>query len=141
MTGSLIWRFETGGPIFSSPLVLNSVTRNETLMVIGSHDNHVYCLSIDGVLLWRFNAQSPVYSTPSFIELPLQCSSQHPHSFSSRFIVACSTKGKVFIIDIMNGSRMNFYDLPNEVFSSPVVCGGEIIVGCRDDFVYCLRIL
>lgn len=29
--------------------------------------------------------------------------------------------------------------LPGEVFSSPVVLGGLLVLGCRDDFLYCIK--
>jgi hypothetical protein len=29
--------------------------------------------------------------------------------------------------------------LPGEVFSSPVALGGLLVLGCRDDFLYCIK--
>jgi acyl-CoA synthetase len=31
-------------------------------------------------------------------------------------------------------------DLPGEIFSSPVMIGGRIFVGCRDDYLHCLEV-
>ena len=31
-------------------------------------------------------------------------------------------------------------DLPGDIFSSPLMIGGRIFVGCRDDYVYCLEV-
>lgn len=31
-------------------------------------------------------------------------------------------------------------DLEGDIFSSPVMIGGKIFVGCRDDYVYCIRV-
>lgn len=31
-------------------------------------------------------------------------------------------------------------ELPGELFSSPIMVGGRIFVGCRDDHVYCIDI-
>lgn len=32
-------------------------------------------------------------------------------------------------------------NLPGDVFSSPVMIGGRIFVGCRDDYVHCLNVV
>lgn len=31
-------------------------------------------------------------------------------------------------------------DLQGDIFSSPVMIGGRIFVGCRDDHVYCIEL-
>lgn len=31
-------------------------------------------------------------------------------------------------------------DLPGEIFSSPVMIGGRMFVGCRDDYLHCLEV-
>lgn len=31
-------------------------------------------------------------------------------------------------------------DLEGDIFSSPVMIGGTIFVGCRDDYVHCLKL-
>lgn len=31
-------------------------------------------------------------------------------------------------------------DLPGDIFSSPVMIGGRVYVGCRDDYVHCLKL-
>lgn len=40
-------------------------------------------------------------------------------------------------LDVEEFARL---DLQGEVFSSPVMIGGRIFVGCRDDFVYCIDV-
>ena len=57
------------------------------------------------------------------------------------FVVAACTSGTVAILNVSNGIVVASYELPGEVFSSPVIDSGQIIIGCRDDFVYCLDIL
>ena len=57
---------------------------------------------------------------------------------SRGFVVACSTKGELCVLDAVTGTLCSQYTFPYEVFSSPVVHDGRIVVGCRDDFVYCL---
>ena len=42
--------------------------------------------------------------------------------------------------DLDSGEVCASLEMPSEVFSSPVVHGNEIFIGCRDDNVYCLEL-
>ena len=67
-------------------------------------------------------------------------------------VCVCSSSGSVTAIlvnwDASKGaSAMHFeveelarLELAGDVFSSPVMIGGRIFVGCRDDFVHCIAL-
>ncbi len=56
--GELIWKYETGGPINSSPVFRD----NE--VIIGSDDGYLYGInSTTGILNWRFKTNGPIRST------------------------------------------------------------------------------
>ncbi|XP_078458863.1 beta-alanine-activating enzyme isoform X1 [Lampetra planeri] len=55
------------------------------------------------------------------------------------FVVAAGTDGLVCVLD-EQGNPVCSYRLPGEVFSSPVAWGDCLLVGCRDDYLYCLQI-
>ncbi|KAK7097520.1 hypothetical protein V1264_004483 [Littorina saxatilis] len=58
-----------------------------------------------------------------------------------RKLVACgSTKGMVAILCCETGEKLGSIELPGDVFSSPVVVGDRLVVGCRDDSVYCYKV-
>ena len=59
-------------------------------------------------------------------------SSQSP----SYYVAVSCTSGVLAILDLTTGSIVRSYMLAGEVFSSPVVDDGKIIVGCRDDYIY-----
>ena len=62
-TGSLLWRYRTGGLVRSSPAMADGV------VYIGSDDGHVYALSSStGELLWRFPTNGYVWSTPNVVD-------------------------------------------------------------------------
>ncbi|XP_067386761.1 beta-alanine-activating enzyme isoform X2 [Emydura macquarii macquarii] len=125
--GEKVWQFSTNGPVFSSPCI-SSLTRQE--IFFGSHDHFIYCCNMEGNLLWKFETTSSVYATPFvFHSLELE---------SEMLLAATSTDGKVWILNAKNGLVVGVDKLPGEVFSSPVVCGTRLIVGCRNDYVYCL---
>ncbi|XP_075544432.1 beta-alanine-activating enzyme-like isoform X1 [Dermacentor variabilis] len=125
LNGCKLWTAETGGPIFSTLSVSTGDTGPS--LIVGCHDNHVYKLSSkDGSLLWKTLLNAPVYST-------LFCFN------NEETYVGASTQGNLCIIDSHRGEVLSSYHFDNEVFSSPVVLEDDIIVGCRDNYVYCLH--
>lgn len=144
-----LWDFSAKGPIFSSPCI-SSLTflTNQTIsttpsrstspspshtVTCGSHDGHVYCLNgNDGSLLWQFQTTGKVFSTPFVFD---------GTSWGLRTLAAvCSTDGKVWVLDGETGTLKATLSLPGELFSSPVVWGHNLVVGCRNDYVYCLEL-
>ncbi|XP_046905585.1 beta-alanine-activating enzyme isoform X3 [Hypomesus transpacificus] len=130
LQGTELWRFTTSGPVFSSPCV----TRDEAWVVCGSHDDHVYCLSCaDGSLAWSFRASGRVYSSPCVFD-------GSPWGGASGALVAvASTDGTLWILDMEDGTLVASLSLPGELFSSPVAWERSLVVGCRNNFVYCVE--
>lgn len=126
LTGERVWQVATAGPIFSTPSI---ICAEMTRIVFGSHDHHVYCVDGCGVQLWKFDCQSPVYASP-FVS-----------SFASRpNVTCCSTNGLLFVHDLLSGNQLVRTQIDGQVFSSPLFNRGSIVVGCRDDYLYCFRL-
>ena len=68
-------------------------------------------------------------------------SSSTSYTQNKVLVIACSTNGKIVLLDLKEGALLASHQLPGEVFSSPIEEGNHIVVGCRDDFIYCLDIL
>ena len=109
------------------------------LILFGSHDCKLYCCSPTpqhsnhpkGLhTLWTFHTESPVYSTP-FVSLV---------GGTVCVCCVCST-GLLHLLELGSGAVLGSVRLPGEVFSSPVVREGRIVVGCRDDRVYAVDIV
>ncbi|NXH77784.1 ACSF4 enzyme, partial [Hydrobates tethys] len=126
-SGEKVWQFSTNGPVFSSPCISN-LTKQE--IFFGSHDCFIYCCNMEGNLLWKFEATSSVYGTPFVF--------QSDDLKNNILLAAVSTDGKVWILNAKSGTAEGVDKLPGEVFSSPVVWGTKLVVGCRNDYVYCL---
>ena len=60
-TGALLWSYETGAPLFSSPAVANGV------VYVGADDGNVYALNAStGAKLWSFDTGCDVrHSSPA----------------------------------------------------------------------------
>ncbi|XP_044054283.1 beta-alanine-activating enzyme [Siniperca chuatsi] len=129
-TGKLVWQFLTKGPVFSSPCV----TPDQQRVLCGSHDGCLYCLNCaDGSLVWTFQTTGKVYSSP--------CAFDGSVVGRRGILVAlASTDGAVWILDGQDGQMLASFTLPGELFSSPVVWEQSLVVGCRNDYVYCLKL-
>ncbi|XP_046692617.1 beta-alanine-activating enzyme isoform X1 [Silurus meridionalis] len=146
--GNVLWNFLTSGPVFSSPCLasLPPSTNQRTESVAsecctvacqavfcGSHDSTVYCInSANGALLWRFQTTGKVYSSPFVFD-------GAPWGIKTLVAIA-STDGTLWILDGERGTLETSFFLPGELFSSPVVWGRTVVVGCRNNYVYCMEL-
>lgn len=73
-------------------------------------------------------------------QLPLLCPADVvslPASAHAR-LALCSASGAVAVLRRPSASVVAGAQLPAESFSAPVVFDGRIVLGCRDDHLYCL---
>lgn len=125
-----MWEFLTNGPVFSSPCV----TPDHRQVLCGSHDGSLYCLNCtDGSLVWSFRTTGKVFSSPCVFDGTAV-------GRRGTLVGLASTDGTVWILDGRDGRTLASSTLTGELFSSPVVWGQFLVVGCRNDFVYCLKL-
>lgn len=125
-----MWEFLTNGPVFSSPCV----TADQGQVLCGSHDGCLYCLNgTDGSLLWSFQTTGKVFSSPCVFD-------GSAVGRRGTLVGLASTDGTVWILDGQDGRMLASFPLKGELFSSPVVWRRSLVVGCRNDFVYCLKL-
>ena len=99
-------------------------------------------------LSWRFTTDGPVYSSPfvAMIEGSMSCHTMcnaRPRDKHDTQVAAfaLSSVGNLYILDFYLGVLLAFFSLLGEVFSSPVVFNNQILIGCRDNYLYSLGIL
>ncbi|XP_068175474.1 beta-alanine-activating enzyme isoform X2 [Antennarius striatus] len=128
--GKLVWQFLTKGAVFSSPCI----TSDQQRVLCGSHDGCLYCVNCaDGSLVWTFRTTGKVYSSPCVFDGAAA-------GRSGMLVAVASTDGTLWILDGHDGKMLSSFTLPGELFSSPVVWGRSLVVGCRNDSVYCLKL-
>ena len=131
--GGVLWKFETGGPVRSSPAVAGE------LVFVGSTDGKLYALErATGLELWQADVESPVGSSPAV---------------SQGIVVFGSRDGVFHAVDSRSGrSRWEFRTgelLPWEwgfegwdvYTSSPVILDSMVVFGAGDGAVYALDLL
>ncbi|KAM9831351.1 beta-alanine-activating enzyme [Neosynchiropus ocellatus] len=129
-TGKQLWQHLTKAPVFSSP----SVTPDRSFVLCGSHDGLLHCLSpSDGSHVWSFQTSGTVYSSPFVFE-------GSTAGRSGTLVCVASTDGTLYVLDCEDGRMLTSHRLPGELFSSPVVYDGHVVIGCRNDYVYCLKL-
>lgn len=125
-----MWQFASEGPVFSSPCF----TPDQQRVLCGSHDGRLYCLNCaDGSLVWTFQTSGRVYASPFVFG---------DSALGNRGILVglASTDGTIWILNGQDGQMLASHTLPGELFSSPVVFKQSLVVGCRNDYVYCLNL-
>ncbi|KAJ8565722.1 hypothetical protein K7X08_008298 [Anisodus acutangulus] len=145
--GSVVWKVSTTGPIFAGPCISRALPSQ---VLVCSRDGSVYSFDLEkGDLFWKHDVGHPITSSAYVDEhLLLTCIDS---SQSQRLVCVCSSPGSVHVLQV----SLNFdgenqpcdmvrefarFELGGDIFSSPVMIGREIFVGCRDDYVHCIRL-
>ncbi|CAB1106926.1 unnamed protein product [Ectocarpus sp. CCAP 1310/34] len=145
--GEQVWVCRRGDkPVFSSPCILPPPCKkmggdvnnaSEIRVIWGCHDGAVRCRS--GVdLAWETDVGrgQPVFSSPCFAAVGCEgCALLCP------LVFACSVPGLISALRLADGEVLGEIQLPGEIFSSAVVAGPSVVVGCRDNRVYVIDIL
>ncbi|HYB92601.1 MAG TPA: PQQ-binding-like beta-propeller repeat protein, partial [archaeon] len=118
-TNNTLWKYATGGIVFSSPAVSGG------RIYIGSEDNNIYCFNAStGAKLWNFTTGSAMDSSPAV---------------SGGRVYTGSDRGNVYCLSASTGNLLWNYTTGGAVFSSPAVANGMVYVGSEDNYVYCLN--
>ncbi|XP_035909854.1 beta-alanine-activating enzyme-like [Anopheles stephensi] len=136
--GTEISNHKLPGNVFSSIETLKH-TNDRIHFIVGCYDRNLHCieyLPVGGETLlpkWRIEVQSQIYAAPRSVK-------DH--------LIVCTTSGWVNLIDpnkigdeaqternIIAAMKMK-----GELFATPVVHGDLVFVGCRDNFLYGIRV-
>lgn len=137
---SLVWTFETKGPVISSPVVADDV------VYVGSEDNNLYALDAQtGQLQWSFATSGAVNSTPLVTRGKVLFLSYDGYFYAlaqstGKLIWKFKTGGesKFKVKDYFNGSfQPDFWDF---YLSSAVADDKNVYFGSSDGNLYALDI-
>jgi outer membrane protein assembly factor BamB len=117
--GSKKWDYKTGNNIYSSPVLDKMGT-----VYCGSHDGYMYAIyTSNGTLKWR-------YSTGT------KCGGDGATIGDDGTIYFGDFNGYLHAVN-PNGTKRWRRDIGANIVSSPsITIGGNIIIGCYDDYVY-----
>lgn len=128
-----MWQYMIGGNVFSYPVIWNVESINNEYVILASYNKHVHCLEMpkkiternEPKLRYTLQLPSPIFAT-SWCE-------------NGRMFVVC-TNGILKVFDLLEGKLLAIKQLPGETFSSPVVHNDLIVLGCRDNNLYVLKL-
>jgi outer membrane protein assembly factor BamB/predicted phosphodiesterase len=115
-TGKLKWRFQTGGPIFSSP----AAAGNE--IVFGSADGWVYCLNDNGKLRWKYETNAAVLGSP-LIDGGVVYIGGSDHRFRA---ISMESGKEIWELEGLEGP----------VVSKPIIYNQVLLFGAWDKYLY-----
>lgn len=127
---ALSWKFTTGGPVFSSPVI------EQGKVYVGSNDGNVYCLDLaTGMVLWKYATSGEIRSTVCingdqliFISGDGNCYSLHRSSGQLAWKFATNGEKKYSLF-----SFADYYQ------STPVMEKGVVYFGSGDGNIYALN--
>lgn len=143
--GSIVWKIKTDGPLFAGACLSHLCLSQG---IICSRGGSVYCLQLaKGNIIWQYNVGSPITAS-AYIDEHSKLN-HDPSKPGDRLICVCSSSGKILVLrsNMLATERdegeselvekFAEFDLCGEIFSSPVMIGGRIFVGGRDDYLHC----
>ena len=160
--GTLKWRYQTGGAIYSSP-----AQAPDGSIYVGSDDNYLHAIERDdGSRLWRYNtgsydvASSPAIGTDGTIYIGSANSLLYALTAAGELIWSYDTGGAIYssptidsagniyfgsldhyLYSLSPQGNLNWrYATDGDIYSSPTIASnGSIYFGSGDDKFYALR--
>ena len=149
LCGEEVWELLVNDQVFSSPVGITSrMASIDGDIILASHSNIVYRVSSDGKCRWSTKVDGTVYATPCFFACTYsndsaewETSTERPSESGKVCVVIATTRGTIYLLGCSNGKIMKTFSLPGEVFSSPVVVFRDIVIGCRNNYLYCVTLI
>lgn len=96
-------------------------------MYFGCHDSYLYKITDEAHLEKLVQLSGEISSTPCIYQLE-----------GKVFVVGVCNSGSVHVVETASKEIVFSTQLPTQSFSSPCVVKGRLLVGCRDDRLYCI---
>ena len=110
--GDVIWMFETAGEISAGCNFAGDK------ILVGSHDETLYCLDQKGKKLWEFKTQGPVNGSPAVIG-------------DKTFVAGCDSN--LHVINVKDGTEIFSVDLGGQAGATGAVHGDGLYVGTMNN--------
>ena len=120
-TGQERWKFDTRGPVDSSPAIAEGV------VFFASMDGILYAVDLDtGIERWMF-------------DIGFEISANSPAIARGVLYFASRVPGVLFVVNLHTGEEGWRFHTANEVLSAPAVADGVVFLGAADGNLYALR--
>jgi outer membrane protein assembly factor BamB len=124
------WRFDTGGPVFSSPSVLSGT------VFVGSQSGAVFAVDREtGERQWRFETGGAVNSSP--LVAPVAEGSGVNTTATESVFAGCNDH-HLYAIDARSGDELWRFETEGQIQGSPVIDDGTVFVTSHHDGIYAI---
>ena len=114
--GTLKWTFTTGGPVRSSPAVVDGT------VYFGSVDGNIYALdAVTGEQRWAYKTGSWVVSSPIVVDGVVYCG---------------SNDGNLYALNATTGEKLWSFSMIYAIQSSPAIADGVVYIGSTNYYLY-----
>jgi outer membrane protein assembly factor BamB len=118
-TNDVLWTYQTGDGISSSPAIIHGK------VYVGSWDFSLYCFDMEtGSVIWEYQTGGRITSSPAVINNRVYFGSRDSY---------------IYCLDAVDGSLIWSYKTGYYIESSPVVVEGNVFIGSADGYLYCLN--
>ena len=118
--GELLWRYQTGNWVYSSPAVAEDGT-----IYVGSYDNHLHAVNPDGAMKWKFPVGAPIWSAPAIDE--------------DGTIYFGSEDTYIYAVDSSGALKWNYKTWAAILSSATIGMDGTVYIGSGDNYLYALN--
>jgi outer membrane protein assembly factor BamB len=123
LTNQVLWKYQVGSGIESSPSVVDGVVYFGSLW--NGHNGFVNALNATtGSKIWQFATDSGVESSPAVVD---------------GVVYIGSYGGHVYALDAASGAEIWSFNTGGSVFPSPAVVDGTVYVGSANGYMYALN--
>ena len=121
VTNHLLWSYEAGGSVLSSPAVSNG-----RVYCASYEDSTVFCLNeSSGAFVWKFSASDWIpYSSPAI---------------SGDKVYIGSRDKNVYCLNASTGEKLWSFTTGGMIYSSPTIVKNRLYIGSSDNKLYCLN--
>jgi len=139
-SGEMLWEMDLGGAIFATPCIAASLGADEgTHCFATCQTGRLHCIrAADGQPRWttapaKFEGHASPAVETAFAHVGPR--------LGSSMVCAAATDGSLHLFRSSDGLPVlaSPLKLPAPIFSSPVLCARRVVVGCRDDALYCIH--
>ena len=121
----LVWKFKTGGPVHSSPVISGGVA------YVGSWDGYLYAVDIQsGQEKWKFKTGTDLAKA-----LPDAWTLSSP-AISDGMVYFGSWDGYLYALDSTTGQEKWKFKTAQYSVSSPAISDGVVYFGSFDDYLH-----
>ena len=126
---SLLWKFPTGGAVYSSPSIVDDV------VYFGSQDHNIYAVNAwNGAKIWNFTTQNTIESSPAVADGKVVTGGEDGYVYCLN-----AYTGQKLWQTFVNGSLPVTYGSAVMLRSSPAIVDDTVYIGSLDGNIYALN--